>query len=146
MSNNTYNTSEYVELGLEYLKNTNFSNLENGKYTILEDKVFAIVQDYNSKQKSEGKFEAHRKYIDIQFIVKGEEQIGVGKLDDFEESTKYDEEKDIVFLNPKATAKINFVKLKEKEFAIFYPNDAHMPSIAINLPSYVKKIVVKVAL
>lgn len=132
-----------IKTGLKYIRDTDFNNLENGKYE-LNEKVFAIVQDYNSKPESEGKFEAHRKYIDIQFVVKGEEKIGTGKIDDFEEVTQYDDEKDIVFLTPKLSTAVNFITLKEKEFAIFYPNDAHMPSIAITSPDYVKKIVVKV--
>jgi len=94
-----------IYFGLKYLKNTDFSAMENGKYEIKEGKVYAIVQDYNSKPELEGKFEAHRKFVDIQFIVEGEEKIGVGNLDDFEENTEYDEEKDIVFLEPKEIKK-----------------------------------------
>ena len=141
---NYYNLSEHFKLGLDYLKNTDFSNVKNGKYEILGNEVFAIVQDYTSKEEKEGKFEVHRKYIDIQFIVEGEEKIGVGKLEDFQEITEYDEKKDIVFLNKKTNYSTDFIKLREKEFAIFLPTDAHMPSLAIQTPSYVKKVVVKV--
>lgn len=138
-----YLTKE-LQLSLKYLKDTDFSAMENGRYEVIEGKVFALVQDYTSKPESEGKFEAHKKYIDIQFIVKGEEKIGKGILEDFEETTPYDEEKDIVFLAPKEDAKIEFIKLKEDEFAIFTPNDVHMPALAIDEPAYVKKVVVKV--
>lgn len=133
-----------LKKGLKYIRDTDFDNLENGRYEVFEDKVYAIVQDYNSKPESEGKYEAHRKYIDIQFLVKGEEKIGIGKLGDFEEVTEYDEEKDIVFLAPKENVAPNFIKLNEKEFAIFYPQDVHMPSIAIENPKHIKKVVVKV--
>ena len=139
----SYLTRE-LQLSLKYLKNTDFSDMENGKYEFIEGKAFAIVQDYTSKPESEGKFEAHRKYIDIQFIVKGEEKIGKGNLEDFEEITEYDEEKDIVFLTPKDNEKVEFIKLKEGEFAIFTNKDVHMPSIAVENPSYVKKVVIKV--
>lgn len=133
-----------IYLGLKYLKSTDFSAMENGKYEVKEGKIYAIVQDYNSKPESEGKFEAHKKYIDIQFIVKGEEKIGVGKIEDFQETTQYNEEKDIVFLTPKDGVKTDFVKLQPEEYVILTQKDAHMPSIATDSSVHVKKVVVKV--
>jgi YhcH/YjgK/YiaL family protein len=130
--------------GLKYLKDTDFSTMENGKYEIKEGKVWAIVQDYNSKPESEGKFEAHRKFVDIQFIVEGEEKIGVGNLEEFEEATQYDEEKDIIFLNPKEDAKVEFKKVIAGEYMILMPKDVHMPSIAVESTGFVKKVVLKV--
>lgn len=130
--------------GLKYLKNTDFSTMENGKYEIKEGKVWAIVQDYNTKPESEGKYEAHRKFVDIQFIIEGEELIGVGNLDDCEAITEYDEEKDIIFLTPKEGAKIELKKVIAGEYMILMPKDAHMPSIAVESPSFIKKVVLKV--
>ncbi len=130
--------------GLNYLKNTDFSTMENGKYEIKEGKVWAIVQNYNTKPVSDGKFEAHRKFVDIQFIIEGEEQIGVGNLDDFETEIEYDEEKDITFLTPKEGAKTELKKIIAGEYMILMPKDAHMPSISVDSPSFVKKVVLKV--
>lgn len=140
---NYYNLSDGIKTGLEYLQNTNFSNIENGKYEISEN-VFANVQEYVSKPEEEGRFEAHEKYIDIQYIVKGEEKIGVCNIANFFEETPYNEEKDIVFLKEKNSNKSEFFHLKEEEFMILYPQDAHMPSIAAEKESYVKKVVIKV--
>lgn len=133
-----------IQLGLKYISETDFSNMENGKYQIIEDKLFAIVQDYDSKPAEEGKFEAHKKFIDIQFIVKGEEKVGVVHIDECTEAVAYDEEKDIYFLSPNEDSKVEFVNLKEGEYVILTTKDAHMPSIAVDTPSYVKKVVVKV--
>lgn len=134
--------------GLNYLKNTDFSTMENGKYEIKEGKAWAIVQDYNSKPEAEGKYEAHRKFVDIQFIVEGEELIGVGNIDDFEAATEYDEEKDIIFLIPKKIeqggAKTELKKVIAGEYMILMPKDAHMSSIAVDSPSFVKKVVLKI--
>lgn len=141
---NYYNLSENIKLGFEYLKNSDFSKIENGKYEILEDKVFAIIQDYTSKPQTEGDFEAHKKFTDIQYIIEGEELIGICDVENFSPITAYDEVKDIIFLAPKGEAKPDFLHLKEKEFAIFTPKDAHKPSLAVQSPSYVKKVVVKV--
>ena len=141
---NSYGLSKNIEKGLKYLESTDFSILESGKYEIDGKKVYAIVQDYISKPIEEGRFEAHRKYIDIQYVVEGEEQMGVALVDEFNNSTVYDEEKDIVFLSPKSDCKPEFLKVKAGEFVIFTPDDAHMPSIAINSTDFVKKVVVKV--
>jgi len=143
-ANNYLDLPERVKLGLKYLTNTDFSTLENGKYEILGDEVFAIVQEYTPKNESEGKFEAHKKYIDIQYIIKGEEKMGFGDINNFSESTEYNKEKDIVFLSQNEIGKPDFVEVKENEFVIFTPQDAHMPSIAANSFENVKKTVVKV--
>jgi YhcH/YjgK/YiaL family protein len=138
---NYYNLSQNIKIGLKHLENTDFSSLKNGKYSIKSDEVYAIVQDYHSKPIEEGKFEAHKKYTDIQFIIKGEEKIGIGNLNDFSSCCEYDSEKDIIFFEQNNT---EFITLNENEFAIFTPQDAHMPSIAITNPDYVKKVVIKV--
>jgi YhcH/YjgK/YiaL family protein len=141
---NYYNISKRIEIGLKYLIDTDFTILKNAKYEIAGDEIFAIVQDYFSKPVTEGFFEAHKKYIDIQYIIKGEEDIGVSKIENFSEITDYDENKDIVFLKPNNHIKLEFINLKEKEFMILNPVDAHKPSISKKISSYVKKVVVKV--
>lgn len=137
-----------IKKGLKYVRDTNFDELENGRYEVFEDKIYAVIQEYNTKPEEECKFEAHRKFVDIQFVISGEEKMGTGNLDDFEETTDYNDEKDIVFLNTKSGSneKVKFIQVREKEFAIFYPQDAHMPCIAMDKPSSVRKVVVKVAL
>lgn len=133
-----------IQYGLKYIKNTDFSTMENGKYELVEGKIFATIQDYFSKPVEEGKFEAHKKYMDIQFIIEGEENIGVGKIEDFNVTTEYDEEKDVLFLSPIDEDSYKFITLKEKEFAIFLPSDVHMPSLISETSCHVKKVVLKV--
>lgn len=140
----TYLTPE-LQKCLKYLRDNDFSQLECGKYDIIEGKAYAIVQEYTTKPEEDGKYEAHRKYVDIQFIAQGEEKLGRGDLNDFEEISKYDEEKDIVFLAPKDGAKEECFKLIAGEFAIFTPQDVHMPCLTASEPTFVKKVVVKVA-
>lgn len=135
-----------IKFGLKYIRDTDFESLENGRHELVEGKIFANIQEYTSKPEADCKYEAHKKYIDIQFIVKGEEKIGTGKIADFKELSPYDDQKDIVFLTPKENSSLNYITLKEKEFTILFPEDAHAPSIAIANPTYVKKVVVKVHL
>lgn len=137
-----HNLSDFMKIGLDYLANTDFSDLPDGKYEIYEDKVYANVQTYLTKDF--GKFEAHRKYTDIQYIAKGEEKIGVSAVSNFAQDTPYDSEKDIVFFTGKKDFELKFIGLKEKEFMILTPEDAHMPMVTLNDPTTVKKVVVKV--
>ena len=116
------------------------SSLENGRYKIDGDNIFVSIQDYQTKQENEGKFEAHKKYADIQFIIKGEEKIGYTNIKNCTPTTFYDDTNDIIFLDGTG----DFIKAKENTFLVFFPQDAHMPCISVNNPEYVKKAVVKV--
>ena len=137
---NYYKLGENFQKGFEFLKNTDLKNLENGKYQIDGENVFVSVQDYTTKPESEGKFEAHKKYADIQFIIKGEEKIGYTNIQNCTPSTFYDDTNDIVFLEGSG----DFITARENTFLIFLPQDAHMPCILTDSPVYVKKAVVKV--
>ena len=136
-----FKLSPNVRAGLEFLMQGNLSDLKCGKYTIVEDKVFAIVQEYQTKENIV--FEAHKKFIDIQYIAKGAERLGFCDVSNCKLSSGYDKSKDIEFFNSFQHA--NFINLIEGNFMIFYPNDAHAPSLSIKEPEAVKKIVVKVA-
>lgn len=138
------NLSKNMKIGLDYIKNKDLTNFANGKYQINGEEVYINIQDYNSKPLSEGKWEAHKKYADIQFVIKGEEKIGVGDISEFTTLEPYSAEKDLEFLQTQAPQ--DFLTLKENDFIILYPQDVHMPQICVNTSSYVKKAVVKVAL
>ncbi len=135
--------SENINLAIEYLIKTDFCNVEPGRYEVFEDKVFAMVSQYTTRLKNTGKLEAHKKYLDIQYIVCGNELIGYSNIDGLKILHEYDMEKDICFLE--GTAK-DFLLLEEGDFAVFWPEDAHMPCISPQKPSSVKKVVVKVRL
>ena len=135
-----YKLGANFKIGFEFLQNNDLKKLENGKYSIDGDNVYISVQDYMTKTLEESKFEAHRKYADIQFIIKGEEKLGYGDVSNFKPSTFYDDKNDIVFLDGNG----EFVHAKENDFVIFMPADAHMPCVEVTESAYVKKAVVKV--
>ena len=139
---NYYGLSPYIRAALEFLSQDNLEDLEVGKYRIVDDKVFALVQEYQTKENVV--FEAHKKFIDIQFIIKGAERLGFCDIANCEFSSGYDKLKDIEFFNSFKHA--NFINLIENNFMIFFPTDAHAPSLNINFSTPVKKIVVKVAI
>lgn len=123
--------------GLNYLASTDFTKVEDGRHD-LTDYLYANIQTYQTKE--DALFEAHRDYIDIQYIISGEEKIGVTDYSSCTEAIAYDKEKDIEFLNGNG----EYYPLKEGEYMILYPQDAHKPSISLNNQSTVRKVVVKV--
>jgi YhcH/YjgK/YiaL family protein len=128
--------------GLELLKDKSLAQKPDGKYQAEGEEIYYIVQRYKTKPVEEGKLEAHRKYIDIQFVVSGQECFGYAPLKGLREKTPYDDEKDVAFYEvPKDIA---MTKLSAGMFAVFFPQDVHMPCLRTAGPEAVVKIVVKV--
>ena len=110
------------------------------------DDVFALVQRYRTKSPEEGFWEAHRRYIDVQCVIEGAENMGCAPLESMRITQPYDAEKDYVMLAPRRPEDVNYVCVPEGMFAIFMPHDAHFPGLAVGGKiASVKKIVVKVA-
>jgi len=148
ITDNLNNAGIYTALGerihtaLEFLKNTDFSEIQDGRIEIQGDEIYAMIQRYETKPREQGKWEAHRKYIDIQFLAEGEEFIGVTNTAELEITEPYSPETDVMFLDGNNG---DFITLSKDKFVLLYPQDAHMPCITIdNKPSPVAKIVIKV--
>ena len=135
------NLSPRMKTGFEFLKTQDLQGLEVGKYPIDCDQVFALVQEYHSKPIEEGKYETHRKYIDIQYIVSGRELIGCTNVGSLEPLDSYDAGRDIQFFAGQG----DMFLLDAGMFAVFFPEDAHMPCILVDGPEAVKKVVIKIA-
>ncbi|HPR31823.1 MAG TPA: YhcH/YjgK/YiaL family protein [Prolixibacteraceae bacterium] len=133
--------SPLLDEGLKFISENDFSAIEPGKYFLKDQLLYAMVNEYTTRAAGECKLEAHQKYIDIQFMVAGKEQIGYTSLRDQESSEAYNPEKDVVFF----TEKVDLLTLDEGRFAIFFPDDLHQPGIQAPLPEKVRKVVVKVA-
>ena len=112
-----------------------------GKYE-LENGAYASVQEYTTKVRGEAKYEAHKKFIDIQLIVSGRELIAVTPIGKMELCTEYNAEKDVMFFHHN-DACTDYL-LEAGDFLILYPQDVHMPGVCVNEQSPVRKIVVKV--
>ena len=134
-----FRISNNIKKGLEWLKSGELTNIPDGKYYIDGNKIYANVQTYETKEDAD--YEAHRKYIDIQYIIKGKEYIGVVPYNTCKTVEEYNSEKDIEFLS--CDNELPYQFLKEGEFLILYPEDAHKPSIMIEKKQTVKKVVVK---
>jgi len=138
------NISDRLAKALEILKDKDMLGKEDGKYEVDGDNIFCIVQRYQTRPPEKGRLEAHKKYIDVQYIVKGEEIIShyfaPGSL---EIEQPYDEQSDKMFYKPPQN--MNPVVLSEGTFGVYFPShDAHMACLQANGPCDVHKIVVKV--
>lgn len=133
------NLGERISKSFEYIKTTDLKNLPAGKYQIDGENIFALVSEYKTKPEQEGKLEAHKKYIDVQYVIEGEELMGYSPLGLQQILEPYKEENDIIFFKGDKS----FTKVSAGMFAIFSPEDVHMPGIASGKPSSVKKLVIK---
>jgi YhcH/YjgK/YiaL family protein len=105
--------------------------------------LFALEQAYMTKSRAEGKIESHRKHIDIQVIITGEELMETADIARLTVSVPYSDEKDVMFYSDfKATSVVRLAGTGET--AVYYPVDAHIGSLAIGAPAMVRKVVVKV--
>jgi len=124
---------------LRYLQQTDFKNVAPERYDIDGDRVYAMVQEYDAKPKAEGFWEAHRKYLDVQYVAAGVEHMGYAAVATLQ-AGPYEEDKDFIKLEGDG----EFFLLREGYFCILAPQDAHMPGMAVGQSAPVKKVVVKV--
>lgn len=138
--------SPRLQQALQYIQENQSADLADGRYEIDGDKVYALVQSYTTLPMSDqSKYEAHQNYIDIQYIASGQEAMGWAPLEQMMVTKAYDPAKDVVL----GTCPVEIatkVKVNAGEAAIFFPQDAHAPKLAVGEPCPVKKIVLKVAI
>jgi biofilm protein TabA len=142
------NFSTYTKLhplftrAFEFLRDTDFSTLPEGRHAIDNDNLFALLQTYPTKPEDQGRWESHRTYLDIQYLIAGRERIGIAPIHTMTVSEEYNPDKDLAFY----TGTGHFFPLDTNHFAIFFPHDVHMPSLRLNAPGQVTKVVLKVRL
>jgi len=132
--------SPRIALAFDYLCGTALREVATGTFEIDGTEVYAILQDYDTLPPTHGVWEAHRRYIDLQYLVSGIERIGyahVGRL----VPGVYDPTRDLLPFSGAG----DFLTLVPGDFMLLFPWDAHMPRIAVNMSGIVKKVVVKIA-
>ena len=135
------NFSDDIRLGLEWLRDVK-PEVEVGVYE-LSPRVKTIVSEYSTKRENEYGYEAHRQYIDIQFLIDGKEKVCCLPLEYLKETKTYSEENDAAFYK-EDNFKPQELLLGNGYFAIFFPQDGHMPQLCVDKPEPVKKVVIKV--
>lgn len=125
-----------------FLLETDLGSLPQGRVELTNTGCYANIQEYQTR--SEGDFEAHRDYVDVQVVIWGQETIYVSPLDKLsQESEPYSKEKDIVFY--KEAGSEMPLKADPEHFVVLFPCDGHKPSMHWqSTPSQVRKVVVKI--
>jgi biofilm protein TabA len=124
----------------DYIRDTDLMALAPGRHTILGEDLFVIAEQAQGKSKEQAQLEAHRKYIDIQLVLEGDEQMGWKPLADcLNPLSDYSTDKDIQFFRD---APASWIAVPPDHFCIFFPEDAHAPLVSNGL---VHKIIFKIA-
>lgn len=119
-------------------------DVEENKHHIQGDDIFAMVSSYKTRPADVAQFETHRKYVDIQAVLSGGEEIGWLPGEGLLTRQPYDESKDIEFYHH-PNAGYTRIKVSPGTFVALFPQDAHKPSLMIgNTPECVKKVVIKI--
>ena len=136
---------ELSEEACEFMLNFKADDYADGRYDLNEDGLFVNIMTYTTKLREEQKYEAHKKYIDVQYIIEGEEGFYLKDVSQMKEEdllNAYDEESDIMFFAN--TVEGDYHVLKGGQFLIMEPSCAHMPGVAPGEPAHVRKMVVKI--
>ena len=133
-------THPLFEKAFEYLENYLKNPVAPGNYEICGKDLYVVVQNYETRD--EGLFEAHNQYIDIQCMIKGTEKVYYANRESLELSFDYDENKDVMFYKDSDDC-VEFL-LRDGDFMVFFPQDAHKPAMAVNGKKGVVKLVFKV--
>lgn len=124
-----------------FIKDSDFNSMEPGRYELLDDGTHASVAEYQTKESAH--FEAHRKFIDIQMVSKGEEFVRITSSEKAgrRQVSPYDEGKDIEFFDMDS---FDDRLLIPGYFMVFFPSIAHQPCMMVDSVATVRKIVVKI--
>lgn len=140
------NDGDFI-IAFNYLENMNHNifDLKEGECIkeMITDDIFVLKQAYKTKERNECFFESHKKYIDIQYMVKGNEIMDVTHIDNLEIIKNYDEKTDFIKYENKCDD-ISSLLIGENELAIFYPTDAHQPCIKVDDSKLIYKAVIKI--
>jgi YhcH/YjgK/YiaL family protein len=122
------------------MRDTNLDELEPGIHQIIENELFAIVEQVNARVREAAKLECHRKYIDIQLVLGGCDEMGWKSLSECHSPiAEFNSEKDIQFFNDPINT---WIATHANEFCIFFPQDAHAPLVG---SGKIRKIIFKIA-
>ena len=124
----------------EYIRNTDLFAVAPGRYNIVGDNLIAIVEHAPGKSRAVAKLEAHRRYIDIQLVLDGIEEMGWKPLADCHNPvSEHSMEKDIRFFHD---ASASWITVPPDHFCIFFPEDAHAPLVS---NGQIRKVIFKIA-
>lgn len=130
-----------IEQALDFIRK-NGKTIEDGKVELDGKNLYINFMTYESKERSACKYEAHENYIDVQYVIEGEEAMPVTTRENMSEKAPYDPVKDVTFYNDDKEG--TFCVMKAGDYVVVFPDDVHMPKVMVNGPTRVKKAVAKI--
>ncbi|PKO03189.1 MAG: YhcH/YjgK/YiaL family protein [Chloroflexi bacterium HGW-Chloroflexi-5] len=127
-----------LKTAFDYLTYTDLVALPVGRINLDGDQVYVLVQEYLTKRPDQGFWESHRRYMDVQYIQSGCERIDYALLNTMTLGD-YAQDRDFQAMTGIGSP----LTLSAGSFAVFFPQDAHMPGLACGMQLQVKKVVVK---
>jgi YhcH/YjgK/YiaL family protein len=131
---------ELWDKAFTYLGDEKLNIIAPGKYLIDGDNAFAIITLGPPKKLEDVKWESHRKYIDLQYVIKGKIKIGVSPVSAAKVTEPYTDSRDAA----NYTAEGRYLTATPKEFFLFFPQDAHRPDIKVDGSDTLRKLVIKI--
>lgn len=119
-------------------------SVEDGRIDIDGDRIFVVVSRYDTKPSGKCRFETHRKYLDIQYMIEGTEVMGWAAREHLVVDEDYNEETDVEFYEH-PTRSTN-LEVHRGQFTFFHPGDAHQPGVRYGDGGSVRKVLVKILL
>ncbi len=113
--------------------------MESGRYPVEGSNAYILVQRYTSRDLAVSKWESHRKFIDVQFVVQGEERMGYQHISNLEVSQQYDDTSDAALYIGQGV----LIPAPQGTVALFFPQDGHMPGVAVDQGMPMLKVVAK---
>jgi YhcH/YjgK/YiaL family protein len=135
--------SDDIYSGLNFLAHAS-RDIELGTY-IINDRVKAIVSEYETIANFERGYEAHKHVIDIQYPIVGLERVKWSPIEGMKVNIPYDESKDRTFYKDPSVQRTH-VDIGDGIFAIMFPEDGHGPQHFVTEPQLIKKITIKVSI
>jgi biofilm protein TabA len=137
-----YNKNKAIwDKAFVFLNRKDLDTLSPGMYPIDGKLLYATVGQSVSKDMDKTKWESHRKYIDLQYMIRGKEKIGVAPVAGATVTEPYDESKDIAHYE--TTGK--WYVAEPGIFFLFFPTDAHRPDLKVDTNDPYKKLVIKIS-
>jgi biofilm protein TabA len=123
-----------------FLRSTDLQALAPGKHIVRGEQIFAIVEACAGRTRAEAKLECHRRYIDIQLVLEGVDEMGWKPLSECADpATDYDAGRDIRFFKDVPSS---WIATPPGSFCLFFPDDAHAPLVSAGM---IRKVVLKIA-
>jgi len=141
MNSSIEEIKQMSEVAYNFLRDFNPIKYADGRYE-LEDGVYVNIETYETQERRERRFEVHEKYIDVQYLVEGEELIAIAKVDELTILDAYDPQRDIAFYQTSVHGRDYYVG--KGRFLVIETGVAHMPCVCVNGKQTVRKVVVKI--